>query len=191
MAFRRIRLFALVLALAAGAAAPPLASAAAPSPAVAGATMHYYAVGGVSTAQISARLAANAPASPDGFKGYAYTAWSYRWGWPGYGTASCDLARAVVTLTVDVHFPRWTHPAGAPAAVAADWTRFARALALHESGHASFARGRRPAIVRAIRGATCRTADAAARAQLTLIRRHDVTYDASTGHGKTQGATFP
>jgi predicted secreted Zn-dependent protease len=186
-ATRRIVLaLMLTSALAAGSAA-----AATPNSVVPNATMHYYAVGGVSTAQIGARLAANAPASPDGCKCFAYTAWSYRWGWPGYGTATCDLTRAVVTLKVDVHFPRWTHPAAAPAAVAAAWTRFARALALHESGHASYARARSPFIVRAIKHATCRTADAAARAQLDVIRKHDVAYDARTKHGETQGAHFP
>jgi predicted secreted Zn-dependent protease len=186
-ALRRIVLALLAAALLAASSA----AAATPAPAVAGATMHYYAVGGASTAQIAARLAANAPASPDGCRCFAYTAWSYRWSWPGYGTASCVLARAVLTFTVDVHFPRWTHPAAAPASVAAAWTRFARALALHESGHASYARGRAPFIKRAIRGATCRTADAAARAQLDVIRKHDVAYDARTKHGATQGAQFP
>jgi predicted secreted Zn-dependent protease len=187
---RSARRIALLLACSAALAAGP-AAAATPSPSVPHATMHLYAVGGASTAQIAARLAANAPASPDGCRCFAYTAWSYRWSWPGYGSAACDLARAVVTIRVDVHFPRWTHPAAAPAAVAAAWSRFARALAVHESGHASYARARLPFIVRAIKGATCRTADAAARAQLQVIRRHDVAYDARTNHGETQGAHFP
>ena len=46
-------------------------------------------------------------------------------------------------------------------------------------------------MVRAIKGATCRSADAAAQAQLALIRKHDVSYDAATQHGATQGARFP
>jgi hypothetical protein len=45
--------------------------------------------------------------------------------------------------------------------------------------------------VRAIKGATCATANAAAERQLDLIRRHDVRYDAATQHGATQGARFP
>jgi predicted secreted Zn-dependent protease len=153
--------------------------------------MRYYAVGGVTEAQIRARLNANAPASPDGFKGDAYTSWRFRWGWPGYGSTTCNLAKATVTLTIDVHFPRWTHPQAASAEVAADWNRYAKALALHESGHANYARARYPFVLRAIRRATCRTADAAAQAQLALIRTHDVAYDASTNHGATQGARFP
>jgi predicted secreted Zn-dependent protease len=190
MVLYRIRLFALV-ALAASAVCAAAAPAAGPSPSVAGATMHYYAVGGTTDAQIRARLNANAPASPDGYKGDAYTTWNYRWGWPGYGSSTCNLAKAVVTIKVDVHFPRWTHPQGASAAVAADWSRYARALAVHESGHASYARARYPFVLRAIKGATCRSADAAAQAQLAVIRKHDVAYDARTQHGATQGARFP
>jgi predicted secreted Zn-dependent protease len=186
----RIRVCAVALAAAAAFAAPA-APAATPSPRVAHATMHYYAVGGVTEAQIRARLNANVPASPDGFEGDAYTSWHYRWQWPGYGSSTCDLSRAVVTLTVDVYFPRWTHPRAASAAVAAAWNRYARALAVHESGHAGYARARYPFVLRAIKRATCRRADAAAQAQLTLIRKHDLAYDASTNHGETQGARFP
>jgi predicted secreted Zn-dependent protease len=192
MVLCRIRLFAAALAATAAiAASAALAPAATPSPRVAGAAMHYYAVGGVTEAQIRARLDANAPASPDGFEGDAYTSWHYHWSWPGYGSSACNLAQAVVTVTVDVHFPRWTHPKAASAAVAAAWNRYATALAVHESGHANYARARYPFVVRAIRRATCRTADAAAQAQLALIRKHDVAYDAGTNHGATQGARFP
>jgi predicted secreted Zn-dependent protease len=192
MVLCRIRLFAIALAAVASfASGASAATAATPSPRVAHATMKYYAVGGVTEAQIRARLNANAPASPDGFKGDAYTSWNYRWSWPGYGSSACTLAKAVVTLTVDVHFPRWTHPKAASAAVAAAWNRYAKALAVHESGHANYARARYPFVLRAIRRATCRTADAAAQAQLALIRKHDVAYDASTNHGATQGARFP
>src|SRR5438128_1246488 len=85
MVLCRIRLFAIALtavaAFASGASAAPTAT---PSPRVAHATMKYYAVGGVTEAQIRARLNANAPVSPDGFKGDAYTSWNYRWSWPGY-----------------------------------------------------------------------------------------------------------
>jgi predicted secreted Zn-dependent protease len=189
MVLCRIRPLVLVLALAAALA--PSALAASGGPRVAHATMRYYAVGGTTDAQIRARLSARAPASPDGFKGDAFTRWNFRWSWPGYGSASCDLGKATVTLAVVVSFPRWTHPAGASAAVVADWGRYTRALARHEQGHVDYAVAREVFVLRAIRHATCSTADAAARAQLSLIRAHDVAYDARTHHGATQGAHFP
>jgi predicted secreted Zn-dependent protease len=185
---RRLPLI-VALALAAVLAHPALAAE--PSPRVAHATMTYYAVGGTTPAQIRARLNARAPSSPDGCRCDAFTRWTYHWNWPGYGRASCQLNTAVVSLRVVVSFPRWTHPRAASAAVAAAWARYARALARHEQGHVDYAVAHYPAVVRAIKHGTCGTADAAAQAQLALIRKHDAAYDASTRHGATQGASFP
>jgi len=181
----------LLLALALPLAVAPTAGAATPEPPVRHATMIYYAVGGATPAQVRERLDARAPKSPDGYRGDAYTRWEYRWNWPGYGTASCSLAQAVVTVRVVVSFPRWTHPKAAPASLVAAWNRYTRALARHEQGHVDYAVGRRAAVVRAIKRATCGSANAAALKQLDVIRKHDVSYDRSTQHGATQGARFP
>ena len=83
--------------------------------------------------------------------GDAFTRWNFRWSWPGYGSSTCDLARATVTLSIVVSFPRWTHPVGASPGVVADWGRYTRALALHEQGHVDYARARDPFVLRAIR----------------------------------------
>jgi predicted secreted Zn-dependent protease len=153
--------------------------------------MVYYAVGGTTPEQIRARLNARAPASPDGFHGDAFTRWSFRWHWPGSAAGRCRVSEATVTLRIDVSFPRWTHPKAASAAVATAWARYAHALARHEQGHVDYARAHYAAVARAIRGATCTTANAAGQKQLNAIRRHDVAYDAATQHGATQGARFP
>jgi predicted secreted Zn-dependent protease len=188
---RRLILLGLVLAVAT-ALAPGVHAAPPPAaPRVAHATMVYYAVGGTTPAQIRMQLNARAPASPDGFHGDAFTRWSFRWTWPGYGSSACRLSQASVTLHVVVTFPRWTHPKAAAAAVTSAWARYARALARHEQGHVDFAVAHYPAVVRAIKGATCGSAEAAAEKQLNVIRRHDVAYDAATQHGATQGARFP
>ena len=106
---------------------------------------------------------------------------------PASADGRCRVSEATVTLRIEVSF-RWSTPRGAWAAVAAAayWWRYARALARHEQGHVDYARARYAAVVRAIRGATCRTANAAAEQQLELIRRHDVAYDAATRHGATR-----
>jgi predicted secreted Zn-dependent protease len=181
----------LALALAAAVASGPAAATPPASPRVAHATMVYYAVGGTTPEQIRAQLNARAPVSPDGFHGDAFTRWSFRWHWPGSADGRCRVKEATVTLRIEVSFPRWTHPKAASAAVASAWTRYGRALARHEQGHVDFAVAHYPAVVRAIRSATCRTADRAAQAQLNVIRRHDLAYDAATRHGATQGARFP
>ena len=96
-----------------------------------------------------------------------------------------------MTLRVVVGFPRWTHPKAAPASLASAWARYVRALARHEQGHVDYAVSHKAAVVRAIKNATCGSANAAALKQLDLIRKHDVAYDKTTGHGATQGARFP
>jgi predicted secreted Zn-dependent protease len=96
-----------------------------------------------------------------------------------------------VTLRIVVSFPRWTHPKAAPGSLVTAWARYSSALARHERGHVDYAVARYPAVVRAIRSATRRTANAAALRQLNLIRKHDVAYDKATQHGATQGARFP
>ncbi len=190
MSARRLPLLALALALAAALAVP--AGAAAPAPTIPHARMAYYDVGGVTAAQVRARLRLRAPKSPDdGVRWDAYTHWEFHWNWPGYGTSSCSLARAKVTLSIVVSFPRWTHPKGAEPGLATAWARYSRALARHEKGHVDYAVARYPAVVRAIENATCRTANAAGAAQLKRIRKHDAAYDAATQHGATQGARFP
>jgi predicted secreted Zn-dependent protease len=183
----------LWLALAGVAALAPEVPAATPpgSPRVAHATMIYYAVGGTTPAQIRARLTARAPASPDGLPADSFTRWRFHWNWPGYGSGSCRLSEAKVTLHLVVTFPRWTHPRAASAAAAAAWARYAGALARHEQGHVDYAVAHYRSVVGAIKGATCGTAEAAAQEQLNVIRKHDVAYDAATQQGATQGAHFP
>ena len=101
-------------------------------------------------------------------------------------------AQAKVTLRVVVSFPRWTHPKAAPAALAAAWARYSRALARHEQGHVDYAVARYPAVVRAIKSATCtyreRRRAGAAEADPQARRR---LRQAPTQHGATQGARFP
>jgi predicted secreted Zn-dependent protease len=190
MALRR-SLLALVVAAAPAAALAQPASAMAPAPKIAHATMVYYVVGGTTANQVRARIDKRRPVASDGSRYDAFTHWEYRWNWPGYGTSSCTLSQARVTVRVTVSFPRWSHPKGSAPTLPAAWARYSKALARHEKGHVDYAVARYPAVVRAIKNSTCAGADKAATAQLNLIRRHDVAYDASTRHGATQGARFP
>lgn len=179
--------FALALALTCALATPALATA--PTPRIPGAKMTFYDVGGVTTEQIRERMTARHPKATRGFD--AAARWQYRWSWPGYGSSSCRLASAKVTVEVVVFFPRWTKPKAAPGPVVAAWRRYSLALAKHEKGHVDRAVAGVPAVVRAIKSSSCTRADAAARAQLDRINESNQAYDARTGHGKTQGATFP
>lgn len=182
---RPIALAALVLP---GALATP-ALAAAPTPRIPGAKMVFYDVGGVTPEQIRERMTARHPKATGGFD--AVARWQYRWNWPGYGSSNCRLSGATVTAEITVTFPRWTKPKTAPGPVVAAWRRYSLALAKHEKGHVDRAVAGVPVVLRAIKNSSCTRADAAARAQLNRINESNKAYDARTGHGKTQGATFP
>ncbi len=117
-------------------------------------------------AQIRARVAVGAPRSPDGVHSDALTRWKDRRWRPGSAAGGCRASEASVTLPIDP------------------------APACHEQGHADDLRAHYPAVVRAIRGSDCRTANAAGDRQLDLIPRHDVACDAATHHGAMQGARF-
>jgi Bacterial protein of unknown function (DUF922) len=141
-------------------------------------------------AQIRARVAAGAPSSPDGFDSDAFTRWKHSRRRPGPAAVRCGASEASVTLQIDLSFPLWTPPVTASLAVAAGSAGSIRAPACHEQGHADDVRAHYPAVVRAIRGSACRTANAAGDRELDLIPRHDVACDAATHHGALQGAPF-
>ena len=158
---------------------------------VAHARMAYYAITGSTALALRAQLDARGPHDDSGSRFDAVTRWRYRWSWPGYGGEACRLSRATVSVAITTAFPRWTPPRGADLILVGIWRRYVRALARHESGHVRFAWTHRASVLRAIKRATCATAEAAAQRQLSIVARLNVSYDARTRHGATQGAEFP
>jgi predicted secreted Zn-dependent protease len=119
-------------------------------------------------AQIRARVAVGAPRSPDGDRSDAFTRWKYSRWQPGSAAGGCRASEASVTLQIDLSFPLWTRPRAASPAVADVCAGSMRALACHEQGHADDVRAHDPAVVRAIRGSACGTANAAGDRQFDL-----------------------
>jgi predicted secreted Zn-dependent protease len=97
----------------------------------------------------------------------------------------------VVSQRITVTFPRWTPPPAVAPTLIAHWAAYTQDLAAHEQGHVDFVVDHVPAIVAAIKEATCATASAAAQRAADVIHQHDRAYDAATQHGVTQGALFP
>jgi len=150
------------------------------------ATVQPYDVSGSTESEIRAQLNANRPNDYD-----AYTRWYVSWDWPGRGSAECRLAEAEVSYEITVTFPRWTPTADASPELVAKWNGYLYALALHENAHISNVVSRFPAVVAAIKGGTCLSAEDAAQAVLQQMRQFDSQYDLDTNHGRTQGARFP
>lgn len=130
----------------------------------------------------------------------AYTRWYVRWTYPyDRGASGCSLGDVKVSVQVTYTLPEWKPPADASPAVVARWNRYASALQKHEDGHRDHGVGAGRAVLAALRRLgerpTCDAAGTAASAEgnriLDEFRKKDRTYDATTRHGATQGATFP
>jgi predicted secreted Zn-dependent protease len=150
------------------------------------AQIQYYDITGSTELDLRHQMSAYGPEGYD-----AYTRWYIRWNWPGRGEVKCELKEAVASYEVTVTFPRWIPTAEATPELVEKWNRYVRALAAHERVHVDNVVKRFPAVLAAIKNATCLTAESAAQAALEPIRQFDRQYDLDTDHGRTQGARFP
>jgi predicted secreted Zn-dependent protease len=169
----------------------PAASATGQPVEIPNADVIYYDISGSTETELRAQLNTLGPVGFDGYKGDATTNWFIRWNWPGYGTNTCDLSAAIISYDIKVIFPRWIPTADASPDLIAKWENYSKLLAEHEKGHVDSVIKNFPAIVEAIKGATCETADSVANEFLSQLREFDIDYDAETQHGATQGVRFP
>ncbi|MBC2661621.1 DUF922 domain-containing protein [Novosphingobium flavum] len=154
-------------------------------------TFVYYDVAGRDAATIRAAMDRLRPIDPaDGQPYDALTSWRIDWRWDGNGRGQCDLGTTRVIFSATITFPR-LDPAGVPPTVLAEWNRFVRGLREHELQHVRHAMERLPEIDRAVRTATCETANARGEAVLERIRARDRAFDAETRHGLASGVRFP
>ncbi len=127
----------------------------------------------------------------DGTRVDAVSSWDMRWSWPRTRGGGCDLRRATIRYTATVRLPRLAATARLTPAERTAWDRYLAALMVHEAGHVAYTYDRRSDVLAAIRSATCATADRAASTALAAIDAYHIAYDRETGHGATQGASFP
>jgi predicted secreted Zn-dependent protease len=127
----------------------------------------------------------------DGRRVDALSSWDLRWSWPRTRHGGCDLAATTIRYKATVRMPQLAATARLTAAERADWDRYVAALARHEAGHVRYTYRHRGDILATIRRATCRTADAAARAALARLDAYQIAYDRETEHGTKDGASFP
>jgi predicted secreted Zn-dependent protease len=154
----------------------------------------FYAVAGDSAEALRRSL----DAAQGGFD--AETEWSMTWTFRyRRGPASCELDAANVDLAIVVRLPRSDDEAAFAPDLRQRWDDYVRALEAHEMGHAE----REAAVARAYAAALEDVAgdsdcgrlgsvlNALGQSYLDQGRASDAAYDAATGHGATEGATFP
>ena len=155
-------------------------------------TIDYYPVDGGDAMAVRRAIDAARPTDAhDGRRVDALSSWDLRWSWPRTRHGGCDLAATTIRYKATVRMPQLAATARLTAAERADWDRYAAALARHEAGHVRYTYRHRGDILAAIRRATCRTADAAARAALARLDAYQIAYDRETEHGTKDGASFP
>ena len=153
-----------------------------------GAAVSLYEISGTTADQLWAGMHQIGPHDASG-EHAAETTWNVSWRYRPDASGTCQATG--VTTQITVSFPHWTPPIETSPALVADWDRFVAALATHEEGHAQLVQSGVANIAPAIAAGSCREADAAAGAVMAQIQQENDAYDAQTGHGASQGATFP
>ena len=164
-------------------------------------TVEYRDITGNSEDALAAALKQVGTTSANGDRFAASTRWQLRWNFrveqqPG---ASCQLASAKTELDIHMTLPRWMPPQNARPALVKRWSTFADALRKHEDGHRDIA-------IEAARVVTDRAGAAQSERDCATLKKRleriaddtvrqykdkESSYDVTTLHGQTQGATFP
>lgn len=157
-----------------------------------------YRVTGHSVESLLASLRDGGPrVDGDIFFGLTSTTLAYRFAYRERA-GLCETTDARVDLDVTITIPEWQSTPSAPYELRRDWQRFAQALRRHEERHRDLAVEHAHAVRRAVDGLRAPTCDAVAglaarraeQAQAVAEAAHRA-YDASTGHGESEGAVWP
>lgn len=155
----------------------------------------YYDVQGATVPEIRADLDLKRAHDGDGYAEAFYT-WSYRAKMNASGSR-CRLTSLSIALAQTYAMPHWVAPDDAAPDVRATWDTYLDRLWAHERGHGRISLAAATTIERqlaAMRRPACdrllADASAAVHARIRMQRTQQLAYDARTGHGATQGATF-
>ena len=130
----------------------------------------------------------------------AHTWWYVTWHYDYQRfSGGCRLTRITVRDDVTILLPEWHPLAGTSSALVSKWNTYLRNLRRHENGHEQNSITASTRIASDLHGLSsfpsCPVADATANrlgyARIKQANHADVTYDARTRHGATQGAVFP
>lgn len=160
-------------------------------------TVIYYDIHGRTLQELRADMRRLGP-SVEGHSFFGATRSPMRWRWTlePTGTAYCTLRDVTVTVNAEITLPRWTPPDDVDADLTTEWNRFLGALEKHEGGHKDISAKAAREILSRLRGLSdlCSMinsrANEIARAIVERARVEQQQYDASTGHGLTQGTGF-
>lgn len=166
-------------------------------PGVSGSTaVTYYDIHGRTAAELVAEMRQLGPkASGASFFGETQSPVSWTWQSRRSGD-NCQLTAVRVIVHSEITLPRWVPPADTVPGLVAQWRTFLVGLETHEIGHKDIAGREALGILRRLQSINtyCSSVnDEIRRATdgiVSAARQEQVTYDADTRHGATQGAVF-
>lgn len=163
-------------------------------------TVQYHDVSGNTEAELLAALRRVSYADPSGDRfAAANTRWRLRWNLSVQPSKNgCRLLSATAELDIEMNLPRWNAPEDARPDLVKRWDRFAAAVRKHEDGHRDIA-------IEAARVVTDRVGAVPSENDCATLKKRleriaddtlreykdkESSYDVTTMHGQTQGATF-
>lgn len=194
-AMRLSRFIPVVVCFAAG----PLGALEIPDPSIHD-SIDYHDISGATEAALVAELKRNASTSSSGDRFAANTRWRLTWNFRVESAdGPCRVASVATDLDIQMTLPRWNAPSTASPALVKRWNAFTTALRKHEDGHRDIAVAAAHALAeRAGKATPASDCDALKRSvgriaddTLREYRDKESSYDVTTLHGRTQGATFP
>lgn len=125
--------------------------------------------------------------------------WRYSYEYTRSGSSRrCRVLEAQVLLRSVVVVPDWTNVSTVAPHVSAGWRSFLQALKVHEDGHRQRAKALGATLwtsLLGLEGTDCTELEAMVRATAEDVladgQEAQLAYDRQTGHGATQGATWP
>ena len=143
----------------------------------------YYDVSGTSYKAIRREMDAHGPTDEAGKRWAGHAQASYQYGWMTRSDGLCDLTQAQVSYKVTVLLPRLAPGVKLEGSTAEWWRTMRHNLMLHELDHVRLALGYAKAMEKAIKLATCATAEAEAKRVMAEFRAANARYDEATNHG--------
>ncbi|WHZ18475.1 MAG: hypothetical protein OJF55_000624 [Rhodanobacteraceae bacterium] len=161
----------------------------------------YYDISGNTAAALRHQLDARGPLGESGKRFDAHTDWRVSWNYRyRTGPSGCEFTALEVSTSGTILLPRWVHAADVPDSLLRKWQAYSAALLAHEQGHYTHATDAAGEITRLEQSFNDYSGDCASLARAfnaradAIVERYkaeDAAYDEATGHGRTQGATFP
>lgn len=163
-------------------------------------TENQYDIRGLYAADLRHEMNQLGPLDREGVRHDAYTGWFIDWKYPyAQTTSGCSTGPVRVTVSVTYTMPRWNAPPHASVALRKRWAQYTENLRTHEDVHRDIGVHAGEEIKRRMEALPPKTtcgalevaADAVGKRLLEKYRLMERAYDRDTGHGATQGASFP